>query len=326
MKSLEYYLYPRQEKLFEMVKSQFRGKCILRKKSYILVKGEAPVMLLAHMDTVHKEPVKDICRSADGNILMSPQGIGGDDRCGVYGLISCYEMSLKKPWLLFTCDEEIGGRGADAFAKDYRAGRLPKALDKLKLLIELDRKGSNDAVYYDCGNTEFEDYITSKGFETDYGSFSDISTIAPDMGIAAVNLSSGYYNAHTQHEYIVRSELKGTINKACSIIYDSCKKDFPRYEYIRAVYDWSKYYKQYGWSDKWDSGWESWNAREEEMYREDLIPSDLPAEYEDMYEDLLDFYTSAELNDYRAEYGDHIIQVLYETEFFPEREHSKEAI
>ena len=28
-----------------------------------------------------------------GNILSSPQGIGGDDRCGVYALVKVHELS-----------------------------------------------------------------------------------------------------------------------------------------------------------------------------------------------------------------------------------------
>ena len=138
-------------------------------------------MLLAHLDTVHKEPVKHICRTENGNILMSPQGIGGDDRCGVYALTAVYEQSQVKPWLLFTCDEEIGGVGAEAFCAKHKAGKTPKELDEMKLLIEIDRKGRNDAVFYDCDNPEFEKYITGKGFETEWGSFSDISYVAPEL-------------------------------------------------------------------------------------------------------------------------------------------------
>ena len=68
-------------------------------------------------------------------------------------------------------------------------------------------------MYYDCDNPEFEAYITSKGFETQCGSLSDISYVAPELGVAAVNLSSGYYNAHTQHEYINRKHLNATVKE-----------------------------------------------------------------------------------------------------------------
>ena len=57
----------------------------------------------------------------------------------------------------------------------------------------------------------FEAYITGKGFTTAIGSFSDISLIAPELGVAAVNFSSGYYNAHTLHEFIDVNELNDKV-------------------------------------------------------------------------------------------------------------------
>ena len=237
MKILEDFLRPTQDELFGMLCKMFEEKAICRKHDFILVRGEAPIMLLAHLDTVHENPVEDICTTADGNILMSPQGIGGDDRCGVYALTNAYEAALKKPWLLFTCDEEIGGCGADAFCEVHQEGKLPKELDLLKMLVEIDRRGSEDAVYYNCDNKEFEAYITGKGFKTEFGSFSDISYVAPELGTAAVNLSSGYYNAHTQHEFINRQHIEAVIEKVNEIVAEAAQPDFPRYEYITRSVD-----------------------------------------------------------------------------------------
>ena len=234
MKQFRKILKATQEQLFEMLCKKFRSQAIGSEGGYILVEGNAPVMLIAHLDTVHAESVKEICVSADGNILMSPQGIGGDDRCGVYALLKIYAATENKPYLLFTCDEEIGGIGAEQFAADYSEGFLPN-LDSLKFLVEIDRKGANDAVYYNCYNPDFEEYISSKGFETAYGSFSDISVIAPELGIAAVNLSSGYYNPHTLHEYINRQELNRTIEKVIEIISDAAQVDFPKFEYQKKI-------------------------------------------------------------------------------------------
>ena len=228
---LEKFLKPTQAELFKMLCKKFHGKAMRMEGYFILVKGDAPIMLIAHLDTVHEEPVREICATADRNILMSPQGIGGDDRCGIYALVKCYELAEKKPYLLFTCDEEVGGVGAEPFCLAYREGILPAELDGLKLLVEIDRRGKNDAVYYDCDNPKFEKYISSKGFMTAYGSFSDISVIAPELDLAAVNLSSGYYNAHTLHEYINREHLEKTIAKVLEIISDAAQVDFPNYEY-----------------------------------------------------------------------------------------------
>lgn len=298
MKTFEDYIRPRQEKLFAKLCAKFKDKTVISKGDYILVRGEAPILLIAHMDTVHKEPVKDICYSKDGNIIMSPQGIGGDDRCGVYALNVVYEKAKAKPWLLFTCDEEIGGIGAKKFAKDYYKAILPEELDYIKAIVEIDRKGADDAVYYDCDNEEFEEYITGKGFVTDWGSFSDISVIAPEMGVAAVNLSSGYYNAHTQYEYINMEELNCTITKVLSIVDDASKPDFPRYEYIEAEYT-----SQYDWSAY--SGYNNYYYKKQTS---DFL-------YEREYNALIDIYGTKELDKIRAEMGDSWIEYLFESEY-----------
>jgi len=229
--TLEEFIYPTQRKLFKKLCRMHAGNILISKGNFILVRGTAPVMLVAHLDTVHLVPVRDICRSEDNNILISPQGIGGDDRCGVYALNTVYELTGGLPWLLFTCDEEVGGIGAEVFCDRHAFNELPPELDNLKFIVEIDRRGSNDAVYYRCHNAAFEDYITGKGFKTAHGSFSDISYIAPELGIAAVNLSSGYYNAHTLHEYINRAELEAVIEKVCEMVCDSALPDFPAYEY-----------------------------------------------------------------------------------------------
>ena len=102
MKKLEDFLMPTQKELFSKLSGMYKGRTMTCKNSYILVRGEAPIMLVAHLDTVHKTPVKHICKTQNGGILMSPQGIGGDDRCGVYALTAVHEQSAVKPWLLFT--------------------------------------------------------------------------------------------------------------------------------------------------------------------------------------------------------------------------------
>ena len=320
MKSLELFLKPTQKKLFKMLYKMFRDKVLAKSdKNFILVKGDVPIMLVAHLDTVHKEPVRDICSSLDRNIFMSPQGIGGDDRCGVYALVNAYEMSVKKPYLLFTCNEEVGGIGADYFCQEYIVGALPKELEELKCIVEIDRKGSKDAVYYDCDNGDFENYITSKGFKTAYGSFSDISYIAPELGVAAVNLSSGYYNAHQLCEYINLRELNWTLDKVIEIIADAAKEDFPKYEYIER--------KTFFHNSDWNyiGGYDKINGikvRETQSATlEDELDEIKPMKKEDelYYYELIDgnYYNIEDLEFFREHYGDNIIRELYIEAFKP---------
>lgn len=259
-----------QKELFDYLYRRFPW-AVIAEDEYIYAPGNIPLMLVAHMDTVHREPVQTICTSAGGKIVMSPQGIGGDDRCGVWGLLQCYGTDLH-PHLLFTCDEEVGGLGADAFAQDWIATEEMQA--PLKYIVELDRKGAKDAVYYDCYCPELEDYITGFGYKTEWGTFSDISVLSPAMRVPSVNLSCGYYNAHTQHEYINLVELYKTIHKVQQMIaeidavpffeYGSFMPadNYSLYEYDRKQWylteeeeeEWIQYYKQqYGaeWTPKW---------------------------------------------------------------------------
>ena len=292
MTKLEDFLRPTQNQLFKRICKHFKGKTLVSRGNFVLVRGTAPIMLVAHLDTVHEQPVKDICATADGNILMSPQGIGGDDRCGVCALVKVHHTAQVKPWLLFTCDEEVGGIGAQVFADSFAQGRLPAEMDSLKCLIEIDRRGAKDAVFYDSYNPDFEDYITGKGFQTAFGSFSDISVIAPALGVAAVNLSAGYYNAHRLDEYIVRLELEHTIQKVIEIVADSTRADFPRFEYDTGGYH---------------GGW--W--QEESI----TIPNDLPDDLREIYEELRLVYTAEQLDNVRLQYGNRILWQLYFDEF-----------
>ena len=293
MKNLEDFLRPIQKQLFKRLCKKFKGKTLISKGNFILVHGQAPVMLVAHLDTVHEAPVRDICLSVDKNILMSPQGIGGDDRCGVFALVKIHQLSKIKPWLLFTCEEEVGGLGAKKFCFAHQQHQLPNDLDNLKFLIELDRKGKNDAVFYNCDNPDFEKYIAGKGFKTAQGSFSDISVIAPELRVAAVNLSSGYYNAHTLHEYINRAELDDTICKVVDIISDV--PHLPRFEYVECIQ----------------------SVEQRKLIRRDesvILPRRISASLRDIYKILLDFYSVNELESFRAEYGDHILWQIYNDE------------
>ena len=306
MTSLEDFLRPTQKQLFKRLCKKFKGKTLISKSNFILVHGQAPVMLVAHLDTVHEQSVRDICLSADRNILMSPQGIGGDDRCGVFALVKIYQLAKIKPWLLFCCDEEVGGIGAKKFCRAHQQHLLPNDLDNLKFLIELDRKGKNDAVYYRCVNPAFEEYITAKGFKTAQGSFSDISLIAPELNIAAVNLSCGYYYAHTRHEYINRSHLDNTIQKVVDIVSESSQDDLPIFDYKESLVQTST----------------ASNIRHHRNFslmhnEQNAIAHNISSDLLDIYEALLEFYSFRELESFRNEYGDHILQQIYNDEIAP---------
>ena len=306
MMPLDSFLTPTQEQLFQLLAKKFCSNSVYCKDNFILVKGVAPILLVAHLDTVHDEPVKEICKTSDGNILMSPQGIGGDDRCGVYALNKIYDLADVKPFLLFTCSEEIGGIGADSFANAFKQNLLPPELKNLKLIIEIDRKGDNDAVYYNCDNPDFENYISSKGFVTATGSFSDISIIAPALGVAAVNLSSGYYNAHTLYEFINLQQLESTISKVLEIVSDSAKTNFPEFSFVKKI---NKPIRRYFSCQK--------KSQAYDLPFEEDFSEPVPDKFHQIYQELLEVYSASDLDSLRAYYGDSVIYELY-LDLYPE--------
>ena len=220
---------------------------------FVYAQGKFPVLLVAHLDTVHKALPNFILKAKDkdGNtVVSSPNGIGGDDRCGVYMIFEVLEKFNCS--VLFCEDEEIGTVGAKKFTKHP----LSKDL-KFNYIIEFDRKGNNDAVFYDCDNEEFTEFITKEFFKEAYGSYSDISEVAPHLGCAAVNLSCGYYNAHTTNEYVVVEEMEKVIEETCKLLERTTDTDV--YEYIEAkyyyrgsggCYSYKDIYGDFGWYDE----------------------------------------------------------------------------
>ena len=188
---------------------QESGYQTINRKGFLYAPGDVPVLLVAHLDTVHQEKPEIICFSGDGRFLMSPQGIGGDDRCGVFMILQIIQDV--KCHVLFCEDEETGGNGARAFTQSGFKMNV-------NYIVEMDRRGGNDAVFYECANPDFTDFVLSFGFEEKAGSFSDISVLAPYLETAAVNISAGYHNEHRLHECIDMLAVENNIRRIGQMI------------------------------------------------------------------------------------------------------------
>lgn len=207
--------------------------------SYIIAKGDIPVALVAHMDTVFSKPAYEFFHDEKANVLWSPQGLGADDHAGLTAIWSILAEGYC-PHVILTDKEEVGGIGALQLIKDYPT--FP--FKDLKFLIELDRQGEKDCVFYNCENEEFEQYIEAFGFETAVGTFTDISVICPVWKIAGVNLSIGYFHEHSLGEYLNLTYYTNTINKVKNILDNVLNTECPQYKYIPSVLNFynSEYY------------------------------------------------------------------------------------
>ena len=196
---------------------------------YATMKTPAPVLIVAHTDTVHKQPPAEIFHDSKKGVLWSPTGLGADDRAGVYAALLLSETCRCD--LLFTTGEENGGVGASAFIDQYPNN------PGYSMILQLDRKNANDAVFYSNRSTDFQDYILSFGFQDNFGSFSDISIIAPDWQVNAVNLSVGYVQEHTTQEHLFLHDLQSTVHKVKAML----SQDIPLFAYTEAYSDFNYY-------------------------------------------------------------------------------------
>lgn len=239
----------------ELLKRKYEVQDIIYTKDYLYATGKIPILLVAHTDIVHKAPPKLIVKDTKQKVLWSPTGIGGDDRCGVYAILKICEKF--KPYVLFTTQEEVGGLGAKKFVEDIES--LP-----VNFIIEIDRRGNEQVVFYDCGNKEFQKYIQNFGFNLQYGSYSDVSTLSTNYDVAGCNVSAGYYNEHTTTEHIYMNHLWNSIYKIIDILKD--KEHHKFYDCQEVVYE----PKKYNWKDYYDEYYDT-KELEEEMAWEDKI-------------------------------------------------------
>lgn len=230
---------------------------VIATKDYIIAVGDIPVGIVAHADTVFKKPPQRIFYDERKNVMWSPEGLGADDRAGIFAIIQILKTGLR-PTIIITADEEMGGLGASSLIRAFK-----KSPTELKYLIQLDRRDGIDCVFYDCDNPKFEEYVESFGFVTNFGSFSDISILCPIWKIAGVNLSIGYQDEHSYSETLYIGHMFNTINKVIKMLNDA--ETAEKFDYIKSKKKkWYSYYPNedddidYGWDPSYGVSKEDW--------------------------------------------------------------------
>jgi tripeptide aminopeptidase len=241
---------------------------------------EAP-FLNAHLDSVQTEKDKWSGKNLLMNnmIIYSPGNIiGGDDLVGVYIILYLLKYSkLKFNWIL-TVNEEVGATGSTHFAKENK-----EILEKSLYGIVIDRRGSGDILcsLNDYGTIELENDLCRIGkiynYKQDLGTFSDCNTWRDYISCA--NLSCGYYEPHTNKEYIKLNEVFNTINYIKAILsnlnkrYEKAEKTHYGYydKYVSSVYNRKSYNKNYyNYGEGYDDFDEEFYGEEYNDYIEDI--------------------------------------------------------
>lgn len=275
-----------------------------------ITKGDSDTypVLAAHLDQVQRHREQDFQVVETDDILFgySPserefQGIGGDDKNGIWIALKCLaQYDVLKA--VFFVGEEIGCVGSGKCNMEF--------FTDARFVVECDRRGCNDLITsisgLDIASNEFIDDMQadSFGYKETSGLMTDVLELAErGVGVACINMSCGYYSPHTEQEYTVKEDIINALALVMHII-ENCTKVYKhqvekRYTYRHAGM--TGYNSYYG---KWTSAYDDFD------YDEGIVNSDVATEPAPR---LFDYSEFSDIESY-------IDQLVYANceEFFPE--------
>lgn len=179
--------------------------------------GSKVVCINAHTDTVQVERDKGIAESMqyrwyDDIYTGNGKMLGGDDKCGIAVALTLALYTDFPMKIILTAGEEVGGTGA--------AELIKSDFNDVAFCFTVDRRGGTDIISSYCGRTcapkTFVDQFTALAHRTVgikfvdvEGSYADTYTICEFT--PCINISAGYYNAHTPSDFIDAGELYGVM-------------------------------------------------------------------------------------------------------------------
>ena len=242
----------------------------------LVTKGESDIYpcVVSHMDTVHgiykgykvekakhKKTRKNIlyatCNTEQGGRTIT--GVGGDDKVGIY---VCLEMlvSFDNIKVVFFTNEEVGCIGSRAIDLSF--------FNDVSFIWQADRKGNNEVITEDANGILSSDEFINKivpimdryGYSSsDKGVYTDASQLSSrNVGVCCANIACGYYDAHTDNEYVVSEEVETCLSLFYDVI-DACGDR-------RWLHENKGYYDSYSYND-WGSNYDynsSWKDIDED--------------------------------------------------------------
>tara|TARA_R110000851_G_scaffold330328_3_gene503054 strand:- start:1019 stop:2206 length:1188 start_codon:yes stop_codon:yes gene_type:complete len=201
--------------------------CVLYKNqgNLYVTRGQADLYpcVVAHTDTVHDihdefhvKRHKDVLYAINQDYRRV--GIGGDDKVGIFVAL---EVLLSNPIckVAFFRDEEVGCVGSTLADMEF--------FDDVSLVMQCDRQGYKDFVsnifYTDLYDSKFREAVNPilslHGKVESDGGLTDVYQLTENgLGVACANMSCGYYDPHSDNEYIVISEVYSTCNLVKDIV------------------------------------------------------------------------------------------------------------
>lgn len=219
-------------------------------------------MFVAHTDTVCDVLSEDVqlivykCEKQENSCVVSDESesyllqrqtesiLGADDRSGVFIIVNEWLKGNKINFAL-TSDEEIGAIGASELEESHIF--IEKIAEhKIGSFIEFDRKGYSDIIEYCASDltTEIQKVLTT--YKPVGGVFTDLDKLANI--VSGVNLSVGYFNAHSKSEYQDLGHLEYLCSKIVELEETLKDKTFDKFQpYAKYYNSYNNYGKYYDW-------------------------------------------------------------------------------
>lgn len=202
----------------------------------LVTKGKAKTYpcVVSHMDTVHDfadnfKIYKDL---DDDDLLFAMDGkkrigIGGDDKCGVFACLYLLKV-IPEIKVVFFSREESGCRGSSKVDIKF--------FSDCRYLIQLDRRGKRDFIQTYWGDKTISHEFASEigltkkkyKYKNAIGTVTDVMKLwKSKVGISCLNLSCGYYKAHSMYEYVSISSLWHSVKFTEEIVNTMQPKRYP---------------------------------------------------------------------------------------------------
>lgn len=210
-------------------------------------KGEADSYpcIVAHTDQVQKTHSKDFQAIETEDIIFGfslnhrqQEGLGADDKVGIWIALRCLKKfdTLKAA---FFVQEERGCIGSSQCEMQF--------FDDCKYVIQCDRRNGNDLITNIgwtelCSQKFIQDLEAEKfGYKETQGAMTDVLQLKENgLKVSAINLSCGYYEPHTDQEFIMKAEVLNCLAFVEHII-TNLTKTYPHiaddYGYLKGMDD-----------------------------------------------------------------------------------------
>ena len=226
-----------------------------------VTKGESETYpcLSAHIDQVQKTHSKDFEAIETKDYIFGfsrknkrQEGLGADDKVGVWVNLRCLQKfdHLKA---VFFVGEEVGCVGSGKCDMSF--------FDDCRFVIQCDRRNGKDLITTIGGWTnlcspEFVKAIQPElfGYKEECGLITDVGELKErGLKVSAINLSCGYYEPHTDREFIIKEEVLNCL-KFVEHIISTCTDVYPHE-------DDDCFFGRNGWDDG------TWEEEYEEAYQ-----------------------------------------------------------